>query len=120
MQKVILGQRPKSIAKQITFPLPGGEVGAIKMSYIYRTRVEFGALLDEPASPLVTPESMSQSMSLAVDSSADYIMRIADGWDVEAPFSRESVWQLCNEVPSAATAIIQGYREAIVEGRLGN
>lgn len=120
MQKVTLGQRPKSIAKQVTFTLPDGEMGAIKMSYIYRTRVEFGALLDEPSSPLVTPETMSQSMSLAVDSSADYILRISDGWDVGVPFSRENVWQLCNEMPSAATAIIQGYREAIVEGRLGN
>jgi hypothetical protein len=36
------------------------------------------------------------------------------------PFSRAAVEQLCDELPGAAQDIMDAYRAAVVEGRLGN
>lgn len=48
------------------------------------------------------------------------ILDIVLGWNLDIPFDREAVAQLVAELPLAATTIIETYREAITEGRLGN
>ena len=47
-------------------------------------------------------------------------LKIANGWDLEDEFNLDNALKLCDELPAAATAIMQTYRAAIVEGRLGN
>ena len=53
-------------------------------------------------------------------SNVDHVFEIAEGWNLDAPFTRENVEQLCNELPGAISAAIDAYRGACVEGRLGN
>lgn len=132
MAKITLGKSPKSFKSKVTFPLPGGETGSIEASYIYRTRREFGELIDElfgaqqeaqapvdSAAP--EPFSMAKTMDKTVEANADYLVRIMDGWDIDGtPFNRANAMQLCDELPGAAMALIEGYRSAITEGRLGN
>ena len=48
------------------------------------------------------------------------MQRTADGWDIAEDFSRPNVEQLCNELPGVAMAIIDTYRQAVSEGKLGN
>lgn len=131
MAKVTLGKRPKQIPKTITVQLPDGEVGTIGMVYRYRTRAEFGKLIDDMAAAAGvpppgedTPEaftfSMSRVMAQGTEKNTDYILAIADGWDLDAPFDADHVRQLCDQLPSAAIGVMEGYREAVVEGRLGN
>lgn len=130
MAKIILGKRPKNFKRVVSFDLPEGGKGSIEVSLVYRTRKEFGQFVDEIFSKSgETPASQSdedvkfslaKALEKTVDTNADYIMKIADGWNLDAEFSRDTVQQMCDEYPGAAMAIIESYRLAITEGRLGN
>jgi hypothetical protein len=130
MAKISLGNRPKSFKRIIKVPMLEGGEGTVEVSFIYRTRTEFGAFVDAllksaqvvPAS--ASDEDVSFSLAQALertrDTNADYILQIVDGWNLDEPFTRTAVVQLCDELPGAAQALINEYRAAITEGRLGN
>lgn len=130
MAKIVLGKRPKNFKRVVSFDLPEGGKGSIEVSFLYRTRTEFGAFVDELLDAAgVTPASQSdedvkfslaKALEKTVDTNSDYIMKIVDGWNLDAEFSRDSVQQMCDEYPGAAMAVIDAYRLAITEGRLGN
>ena len=130
MAKIILGSRPKSFKRKVSVDLPEGGVGSVSWSFVYRTRTEFGALLDDIFGAAGVAPASQQDADVRVvlkeafertrDANADYMMRIADGWDLDAEFSRASVQQLCDEYPGLALKTIDDYRSAITEGRLGN
>lgn len=130
MAKLILGKRPKNFKTKVSFPMLDGDTGVMEISYIYRTRTEFGALIDglmEEAG-VETPDgseeaqkfSLAEALEKTRDTNADYIMKVVDGWNLDVEFSRDTVAQLCDEVPAAAMSIMNTYRNAITEGRLGN
>ncbi|MBR7747460.1 phage tail assembly chaperone [Undibacterium baiyunense] len=130
MAKIILGKRPKNFKKTITVTMLEGGEGSVEMSYKYRTRTEFGTFIDElfndagvkPASQddADVKFSLAEALKKTLDVNADYIMKVADGWNLDIEFSRDSVAQLCDELPGVALQIIDSYRLAITEGRLGN
>lgn len=129
MAKIKLGAKPKNFKAKVTFPVISGGEASIEVSFIYRTRKEFGAFLDSVLAAAGvdtanvdegTKVSIADALSKTLETNADYIMQIADGWDLDSPFDRETVMQLCDEFPAAAQAIMVGYRSAMTEGRLGN
>ena len=134
--RVTLGKRPETFTAFVSALLPEGGEGTIEVTYRYRTRKEFGELLDQRMAqaeaadaerqadlaagkdvPALTAGDVQQSMVCAT---VDHILEIATGWNLPEPFEREHVTQLADELPGLARAIIDRYREAIVEGRLGN
>lgn len=125
-KKITLGNRPEVIKHTVTFPLPEGGQGAIEAQYKYRTRVEFGELIDEvfgeqDAAPFAEGKfSMRLQQEQICKTNADYLSRILSGWNLDVEFSKEACEQLAQEVPSAVQALMDGYRTAIIEGRLGN
>jgi hypothetical protein len=143
MAKIILGKPPKSFTKELSFPMLDGTVGTMKITYKYRSRKEFAAFVDgmldvlkaegeaeiaaakaaiaegvEPVPNLGASESTANEKNATRQ--ADYIMDVVEGWNLDVPFDREAVEQLVDELPLAATTIIQSYRTAMTEGRLGN
>ena len=131
MAKIKLGARPKTFVHTITVPMPEGGTAQVQMVYKYRTRSEFGAFVDNlllaagatpPASQADDDVAFSlrQALEKTRDTNADYILQISDGWNLDEDFNRASVVQLCDELPGAAQAIIEAYRAALTEGRLGN
>jgi Phage tail assembly chaperone len=126
MAKVVLGKRPKTIDRTLTAKLPDGSTGEVPVSYRYRTRKEFAELIDATfgaaagADGDAAPDTVAAGTERSLEANADYIAQIVDGWGLDAPFTRESILQLCDELPGVALAIMAGYREAVVEGRLGN
>lgn len=125
--KVKLGARPKSFKHVITFNLVEGGKGSIECVYKYRTRKEFGAFVDsvmESAGATQKPDgekfSMSELMERTAGANADYILDVLEGWNLDEELSRENVQQLADEFPAAATAIMEAYRGACIDGRLGN
>lgn len=72
----------------------------------------------EPPSIELLPQAELQTA--VVEGTADYILLIAEGWNLDEPFSMANVRQLCDEVPSAGPAITDAYRVALTEARLGN
>jgi hypothetical protein len=130
MAKITLGKRPKNFKTKVSFPMLDGETGTIEVSYIYRTRTEFGVLIDglmadagvetENATADSQKFSLAEALEKTRDTNADYILQVADGWNIDEEFTRDTVAQLCDEIPAAALAIMNTYRNAITEGRLGN
>lgn len=145
MAKIQLGKPPKSFSKELSFPMLDGTVGSIKVDYIYRSRKEFAAFLDsmldaikadseaqlaaskariassDPVEPALDfGMSETQANLKKASSQVDYILATVQGWNLDVPFDREAVEQLVDEVPLAAATVIQSYREAMTEGRLGN
>ena len=130
MAKIKLGNRPKNFKKTIKVPMLEGGEGTVEISYIYRTRTEFGSFIDSMMNDAgVTPVgssdeeqkfSLAEALAKTRDTNADYIMKVADGWNLDVEYSRDAVAQLCDELPGAALAIMNDYRQAITEGRLGN
>ncbi|KRA13953.1 phage tail assembly chaperone [Acidovorax sp. Root568] len=127
MSKIKLGDRPKSFKRIVKFPRIEGGEGAIECTFKYRTRKEFGEFLDrmvEAAGPKTKPDDEKFSMASLFEKTggqnAQYIMDVLDAWNLDVDLSLSAVEQLSNEYPGAASAIMEAYRMAIVEGRLGN
>lgn len=131
MAKIKLGTRPETFESTVTVPMPEGGEASVTMQYIYRTRTEFGAFVDElvrsagvrpPASQQADDVMFSLRAALEAtrDTNADYILKIAKGWNLDVEFDRSAVVQFCDELPGAAMAVIDKYRIALTEGRLGN
>jgi hypothetical protein len=136
MAKIKLGNRPKTFKHTLKVSLPEGGQGEVQMTYKYRTRTEFGAFLDELFSEAKVQaksqaeedvvQSLQAALAVTRDTNADYILKIAEGWNLTdeegAPleFNRENVEQMCDELPGVAMEIINVYRAAVAEGRLGN
>jgi hypothetical protein len=122
--KIILGQRPKTYKPTlVTFPLPDGSEGGIEATFTYRTRTEFGQLLDtlfNAAGSKPDDFSMADAMVKTRDTNADYLGKILTAWNLDEPLNAESLKQLCDEIPAAAVALMTAYREVVIEGRLGN
>ncbi|MEI5998234.1 hypothetical protein H3V53_13775 [Paraburkholderia bengalensis] len=126
MAKITLGQRPANFKHVVKFALLDGSEAAIEITYKYRTRKEFGTFIDEvfAASKEERPAddtfSWAALMEKTGSTNADYVMQAVEGWNLDEPFTRENVQQLADELPAAITAIMDSYRNAITQGRLGN
>jgi hypothetical protein len=130
MAKIKLGARPKTFKHRVTVAMPEGGDGVIEVVYKYRTRKEFGEFLDGilaeakiKAAPKTDDDvalSLAEALARTSDANADMILQIAEGWDLEHEFNHANVAQLCDELPGVAMAIINDYRLAVAEGRLGN
>lgn len=127
MAKIVLGNRPKSFKRVVKFQLLEGGEGAIECVYKYRTRSEFGEFIDrlmDAAGAKAKPEgekfSMAELMERTGGANADYIMDVLDGWNLEAELTKSNIQQLNDEYPAATAAIMETYRLACLEGRLGN
>jgi hypothetical protein len=130
MPKIKLGARPKTFEHTLKVKLTDGTEGVLPLTYRYRTRTEFGEFIDGLfRQAKVTPAStdtedvrfsLREALERTRDSNADYILQIVEGWGLDEEFSRESVVQLCDELPGVAVEIIERYRLACTEGRLGN
>lgn len=128
-QQIKLGVRPKSFPRKLLISLPEGGQGELQLQYRYRTRSEFGAFIDDlvkktgaTVAPVGTLDEFSNEgfHSQSVEANADYILQIIESWGLPEPFDRANVIQLCNELPGVALEIINDYRAAMTEGRLGN
>lgn len=145
--KVILGKAPDSLPQDVEFTLIDGSQGVIPCLFVYRTRTQFGELMDE-FSPLPAPAKAAQADGAApaeapteaaetateaaavhtweaihrqgVERQAELLHKLLKGWELDAPFSLAALQQLTNEQPQAFTAISTAYRVRITEGRLGN
>lgn len=130
MAKIKLGARPKSFKRVVKVPMLDGTEGTVEVVYKYRTRSEFGRFIDEiteaagvkskPATDDDGKFSFADLMDRTKESNAEYILKVAEGWNLDEEFTLENVSVLCDELPGAAAAIMENYRLAVTEGRLGN
>ncbi|NLZ12370.1 MAG: hypothetical protein GX086_13715 [Alcaligenaceae bacterium] len=126
MAKIKLGQRPESFKHTVKFKMLDGSEASIEVDFAYRTRKEFGQFIDEifaqskEERPADDDFSWSALMEKTGSANAEYVMKAVKGWNLDEPFTKENVEQLADELPAAITAIMDTYREAVTQGRLGN
>ncbi len=132
--KVKLGNAPKSFKKPVSIVLLSGLLADIEMSFMYRTRSEFAALVDEKIAAdaavdgqLATADQPSAPAKTVADwfkevdeGGAKFVLKIADGWDLDDPFNEKSLLQLEDENPGALAAIAAKYRQSVAEARVKN
>ena len=123
MSKITLGKPPKTFAPvTVTFPLPQGGEGAIECVFKYRSRKQFGEFLASILTPAdgTAPETLHEIMAIATEKNGAYLADVLDSWNLDEKLTPANAAQLADEVPAAASAIMQAYSAAVTEGRLGN
>src|SRR5690606_33172754 len=132
MAKIKLGNRPKTFKPvTLTVALPEGGEGKFQVTYKYFTKTESGKLIDgliadarkedESVAGQESPEfSMEAVMNRNRDGNAAYILKVLDAWSLDEDLTLENLQQLDDELPAATIAIMDGFRNATQQGRLGN
>lgn len=140
MPTIVLGNRPKNFKRTVNFVQVDGEPGSIVVTFKYRTRKEFGAfadgILDSMKAEAEAQIEEVRALALAgkqipeltqahiierdLVRDAKYTAGCVEGWNLAVPLSGDAITQLADEVPAAISAIAQMYRDASLEGRLGN
>lgn len=122
-----LGARPKNFVRTVTFALPEGGEGRIACTYRYRTRTQFGEFVDAlmAKSPVGRPDYTDPAVNAKlqqslISSNAGYLINAMDNWDLDVELNVSNLEQLADELPGAVMAIMEDYRAACCEGRLGN
>ncbi len=128
MAKITLGKTPKSFKRNVTVDMLDGTKGSIECTFKYRTRTEFGKFLDavfadagvKPASGEDEKVVIEQVMAKTRDTNANYLIQVLDGWNLDDELNADNLQQLCDEFPGVANRVMETYRVAVTEGRLGN
>lgn len=127
MAVIKLGKTPKSFKRTVTVDMLDGTKGSIECEFKYRTRTEFGKFLDSIfADAGVKPTDSDEKVVIAEvmtktrDTNADYLIQVLDGWNLDEELNKENLQQLCDEFPGVSNSIMETYRVAVTEGRLGN
>lgn len=135
MAKIKLGNRPVNFKRTVSFPLLDGDEGSIECVFKYRTRTEFGKFIDglvsagreklkekQPEGAPVEDVGIGAEkfQNEVVIANAVYLLDVLEAWNLDVELSRDSVCQLADELPAAVEAVMNAYRLACVEGRLGN
>jgi len=130
--KITLGARPKTFKPMtLTVALPAGGEGQLPVTFNYFTKTESGKLFDELVEEAKAKDasvegadsagfSLETVMSKTRDHNAKYMARVLNTWGLDEPLSLESLQQLDDEIPAASVAIMEAFRNATQQGRLGN
>lgn len=125
--KVKLGTRPETFMPfDVNFKLPDGSESSIKATFAYRTRAEFGQMLngvfkeageDPPTDGKLDFEAIYRK---AGDKNADHLLACLKAWDLDDDLTRANLLTLSNEIPGAAVALMAAYSDCCTQGKLGN
>lgn len=126
MAKIKLGTKPEAFKPiPVKFTMPDGSEGVITATFRYRTRAEFGRLIDEiGGGPAPTKPDGSMDFvafyAAITEKNAKHLLDSLSAWDLDEPLTMDNVLALANEVPAACAALSTAYSAACQEGRLGN
>ena len=128
MAKIKLGVRPETFAPiSVKFTMPDGLDVAILCTYKYRTRKEFGQMLNDMfgAAGETAPEDSTgvdfeKLFSKTGRKNAEHLYKSLAAWDLDEELSLESLEILCDTLPAAAAAMMTAYSAACNEGRVKN
>lgn len=124
MAKLILGQPPKSFKRAVTFKMIDGTDAVIECEFKYRTRKEFGEFIDgifkDADEPSTGEFSMKKLMERTSSKNAEYLEAVLLGWNLDVDLDKAALEQMADEFPNAVSTIMEAYRTAVLEGRLGN
>lgn len=88
----------------VGIPIPGGEPAPVVFTFRHRTKAEHEKFVTESKT---LPE-------------VDYVLAVAEGWDLEDAFTRENVELLLENYHRAGAAIAIAYTKELLSAKLGN
>lgn len=126
--KLTFGNPPSTFKKEVVVSILGedGEMTQVKftMQFKYRTRSQYGELMDEYLAKQQKPLEGDVTVKGVVESKNDFdveaILKMADGWSLDDPFDKESLTRLSDNYPAVISDITEAYRSAVMEGRIKN
>lgn len=134
-QKFKFGAQPKDFKRTINVVTVDGKVLDLSITFQYRTKKEFAVLADEgirkakadfekasdeDAIQNVSDSFWSELYERVGKNSAEHVLKIASGWDIEDEFNEENLLRLENEFPGALKSISESYAKAVSEERTKN
>ena len=113
MAKIKLGNAPENFKRTVTFPLLDGTEGQIECVFKYRTRTQFGALVDslskDAGEPLKNGQfSMETLMEKTRDKNGEYLIEVLEEWKWKL---YEATWTFLD---AASLPYPDGFFDAIV------
>jgi hypothetical protein len=140
--KITLGGNPKHFTKPVEIILIDGSTDKLSVRFIYRTRSQFAEMADKrtaeieaaikaeiekeqaerAANPDAAPARISTSENYRRHDEmlADQVLLIADGWELQDEFNKESLLQLEDKFPGSLQRIARVYAQAVAEVRAKN
>ena len=133
MPKFNLGKAPVNFKRAVLIDMFDGSQDSIEMTFKYRSRTEYAKLMDDVIFAAKNKNIVSDDKTAADkqdtflsllseqdELSVDYVLQIAEGWDLSNEFNKATLKEIKNKFPGAIEAIIEAYRVSILEGRLKN
>jgi len=128
MAKFKFGSHPKTFHHTVKFKTLDGVQQEMKVEYNFRTRSQFGEFFDtmrdaavkERGGAELADMSMSEIMEATRANNGQYILGALASWELEDDLNADNAQRLADEYPAAADAVMEAYRKACLEGRLGN
>lgn len=115
---------PSTFEKEVVVTLIDQSQIKFKVTYKYRTRVEYAALRDEwfdkPNVLSTGVKTVGDIVDFDNKEIADQVLSIAEGWSLTDPFSQEVLINIHDTYPNVLPEILEVYRSAIIEGRVKN
>lgn len=126
--KLTFGNPPSTFKKEVVASIFGedGELTQVKfdMTFKYRTRSQYGELMDEYLAKSQAPLEGDVTVKGVVDTKNSFdveaILKMAEGWSLADPFDKDSLTRLSDTYPAVIAEITEAYRSAIMEGRIKN
>lgn len=128
MPKLILGKTPVNFKPfPVKFVLPDGEEDQILTTFKYKTRSQFAAFLNKLYSEAGEQKPASDEkldfeelFKKGGEKIVSQLSEIIADWDFAEKPTAETLRQLHDQAPAAASALTSAYSAACSEGRLGN
>lgn len=125
--KLTFGAPPATFEKDVHTKLLNGTNLTFRVTFKYRNREQYGALLDSIAAknsaPPVDSSAPVTAESIFADKAkvdAEAVLEMAQGWSLTDPFTLEHLTYMAINYPGVIHDIHETYRAAVVEGRAKN
>ena len=91
----------------VGIPVPGGATSPVEFVFKHRNKSALKA--------------WRESLDLdASDVTAEHVLDMACGWDLDDPFGAESIATMLEEYPTSGIVILVKYMQEMTDARLGN
>jgi hypothetical protein len=123
MAKLTLNGNPTFKAK-VGIPVPGSEPVDVEFEFKHKTRTEFAAYISAARlpedAPEVTIDNLETVTAESIKRDAKRIMEIAVGWELDDPFTTESVESFINKYDGSSPEIMATYGRELQQAKRKN
>ena len=128
MAKYKFGSKPKTFSKNIKWKEVDGN--SLELQIVFNTAtsdecaemitVMFDTVNKERGGVEVADMSIKDIVKTNRQGAADFLLKVINSWELEDDLTRDNVLRFMNEQPGGSEAAITAFRDACMQGRMGN